>query len=89
MKRSKAQRLLTIEATLRDIAGTIGPLFPQGTCFALMVFDVGDKGHASYITNARREDMIKALREQADRLEHGAVAPHGAPQHPHNNPGDA
>jgi hypothetical protein len=39
--------------------------------FMLMMFDFGPDGFSSYISNARRADMVKALREQADRLEAG------------------
>ncbi len=42
--------------------------------FMLMLFDFGPDGFSSYISNARRADMIKALREQADRMEAGTDA---------------
>lgn len=44
---------------------TTGP--PLG--FMLMVFDFGEGGFLSYVSNAQRADMVKVLREQADRLE--------------------
>lgn len=38
--------------------------------FALIVFPVNDKtGMTNYISNCKREDMIKALRATADRIE--------------------
>ena len=41
---------------------------PMG--FMLMMFDFGPPGKfMTYFSNAQREDMIKALREQADHLE--------------------
>lgn len=52
-----------LKAELEDT--TTGP--PMG--FALWIFDFGDKGFLSYISNARREDMIKLLREHLKRLE--------------------
>ncbi len=41
----------------------------KGLGFALIVFPFYDAGMSNYISNAEREDMIKALRETADRLE--------------------
>lgn len=52
-----------LKAELEDM--TTGP--PMG--FALWIFDFGDTGFLSYISNARREDMIKLLREHLKRLE--------------------
>ena len=43
--------------------------------FMLMVFEFGKPGVANYVSNADREDMIKALREKADALEAGEVIP--------------
>lgn len=37
--------------------------------FCLLVFEFSDVGMANYISNTIRQDMIKALREAADRLE--------------------
>lgn len=37
--------------------------------YALIVFGVSEPGISNYISNCQREDMIKALRETADRLE--------------------
>ncbi len=38
--------------------------------YALLVFSFDDKVNAGdYISNAQREDMVKALRECADRVE--------------------
>jgi hypothetical protein len=37
--------------------------------FALLIFSFGEGGTMGYMSNARREDMILALREQADYLE--------------------
>lgn len=40
---------------------------PPGTLFALLVFD--DPMIAQYVSNARRRDIISAMRECANRLE--------------------
>lgn len=65
-------RLHEREANLRLSMELLVKTFP-GTGLAILAFDLegGDEIHMSYISNARREDMIKTLREQADRLEAG------------------
>lgn len=40
---------------------------PMGFC--LWMFDFGAEGHLAYISNARREDVIKLLREHLAKLE--------------------
>lgn len=45
-----------------------GPSRHDKALFVLLVFD--DPGVAQYVSNAERSDIIKALRETADRLEH-------------------
>lgn len=43
--------------------------------FALIVFDFDNPGIGNYISNAERSDMIKSLRETADRLERNQDIP--------------
>jgi hypothetical protein len=50
-----------IDGVLEDYVGHKG--------WALLVFDFYQPGISNYISNAKRADMIKALREAADRLE--------------------
>jgi hypothetical protein len=50
-----------IDGVLRDNLGEMG--------FALVIFEFNTLGVGNYISNAKREDMIVALRELADRLE--------------------
>ena len=57
---------------MRDIARDIEKQIDEKYGFAVLVFPFGEGGQvAHYISNARREDMIKALREKADILEAG------------------
>jgi hypothetical protein len=53
---------------------------PKEFAFVLLVAPFGEHGMANYIANAHREDMIKFLRETADRLEKGDT-----PQTPNYN----
>ena len=65
-----------MEAKAREIGRLIGAGMPKGWGFALLLFEFGPGGNASYISNAERADMIHALREQADVLErHGDTPP--------------
>ena len=53
-----------VEALARALDAII-PEYTDGERkgFALLVFDFGDGGNMQYCSNARREDMIAALRE--------------------------
>lgn len=42
---------------------------PEGAGFCVLYWSYGDRGVVQYGSNARREDMVQALREAADRLE--------------------
>lgn len=53
---------------MREIADAVRRRIPRGMGFAVLVFHY-DAGPASYISNAQRPEIIKALREQADVLE--------------------
>ena len=59
------------EPQLRDLmnglAKNVADQTPDGTLFFLVLFD--DPGLCQYVSNARREDIVKAMRETADRLE--------------------
>jgi hypothetical protein len=62
----------------KEIAGEMDDLSsgtPLG--FMLMVFDFKPGGFCAYVSNAQRADMVKALREQADRMEAGTDATKG------------
>lgn len=43
--------------------------------FALIVFEFNQPALSNYVSNADRKDMIKALRETADRLERNEDIP--------------
>jgi len=54
---------------MRNMANRITKRLPGGWGFVLVVFPFGEMGIGNYISNARRKEMIKGLRELADRLE--------------------
>lgn len=61
-----------VAETLRHIAGAINSTIKSEfgeMGFALLVFHFNAPGISHYISNARREDMIEAMREAADRIE--------------------
>jgi hypothetical protein len=73
--------LEALEAEARSIGRIIWGAIPDGTGFAVLLFDFGDGGNLTYISNGKRADLIKTLRECAEKLEHGAeYAPKGGRQ---------
>ncbi len=78
-----SQDLQSPEATCREIGTVIGQAIEdrygkQRVGFALLLFDFGKGGHLTYILNAEREDMVKALYECASTLLKGEDQPHFA-----------
>ena len=67
---------INTDKTMRFIADDIKAKCGDKYGFVVLVFPFGEAGRAAhYISNARREDMIKALREKADTLEAGQDIP--------------
>lgn len=60
------------EQSARALGRVIYDVMPDGWGFTLMMFSYGEGGNTTYISTARREDMLKALREMIEKLEAGA-----------------
>ncbi len=65
--------LAEVEKAARELARIIDRATPAGWGFALVHFRLGDptaegENTASYISNCRREDTVKGLRECAAKL---------------------
>lgn len=60
------------ERTCRGIGTVIAGALPTGWGFTLILSSFGEQGFSTYLSNCKREDMIKALREMADKIERGA-----------------
>jgi len=59
---------MIIDKQKMQMMGDILTALLKGKAFALLVFDFGDSPRAAnYISNARREDMDKALQETLTR----------------------
>lgn len=70
LKVRTAEDLQKLEAIAQAIAQRVGPAFDAaGAGFALLGFTFGEGGWATWVSNAERPDMIRALREMADSLE--------------------
>lgn len=53
-----------------NIDALIGPAFGQaGAGFVLLGFTFGEGGFSTYLSNGCRSDVVRLLRETADRLE--------------------
>lgn len=53
---------------MRYYAQILGAIIPKGYGFTLIVFPFRRPGISNYISNAKREDMIKALEEKLEQL---------------------
>jgi len=62
-----------MEVQGREIARALTGALPAQTGFAVMLFDLGEGKNLTWISNARREDMVKVLDEFKERLKHGAA----------------
>lgn len=64
---------------MNNVADVVKYQLPKGTLFCVLAFDnsapSGNGGITQYVSNCERADMIKALRETADRFERGEVVP--------------
>lgn len=85
MTATKAQRLdlhRKAEARLQKAARRVAQTLPDGIAFAVVTFvpnPTGGPSYSGYISNAVRDDMIKALRECANTLEAKRDVGPGAP----------
>lgn len=61
--------LKDLEERARHVGRLIGQHMPPGVGFALLVFDFGEGGHMTWLSNAERESMIEAMQEMVARLQ--------------------
>ncbi len=57
-----------IKALAVTLDSTLQTFYEREMGFALLIFEF-NSDQANYISNAKREDMVKALRETANRIE--------------------
>ncbi len=57
-----------LEEDGRRLADAIVEGLPPGSGFTLLVFDFGESGNLSYISNAQRPDMLAVFQEMVRRL---------------------
>jgi hypothetical protein len=61
-----------VRERLQETARTIATLLPPHTGFVLLAFDMDtDHGRLEYVSNGRREDVVKVMREWIDKTESG------------------
>ena len=64
---------MTPREQLEEVAREIGRKISSGlkprVGFGLLIFNFGEEGDLAWITNADASDMVKALRETADKVE--------------------
>ena len=52
-----------VQTMLKDIGKTLHGAMPDGFCFSFLMFSIGDGGSTFYISDANRDDMLKAMQE--------------------------
>lgn len=52
-----------IEQLLKELGTTLATRMPEGWGFTLMLYSYGPGGDLFYISSARRDDMIRVMRE--------------------------
>lgn len=70
-RRDLPKELHEREALMREAMRYLDEKFPKGTGLTLLAFDFGGGGHMSYVSNAQRADMIKAMEEHLEHLKMG------------------
>ena len=60
--------LAKLEAQARKLGHAIGDDLPQGIGFVVWLFEFGNDGWATYVSNAQRASMIEALEELLKKL---------------------
>lgn len=56
---------------MQFLAGYIAKRLGKKYGFCLLVFDFGETGRMNYVSNAKREDMIPAIKEFIEKTEEG------------------
>ena len=64
-----------IDYVMQRIGQKVRKRLPEGFLFAVLVLPSTNAGIGNYVSNASRKDMIKALRETADRIERNQDKP--------------
>lgn len=67
--------LADLEKRCREIGTLIGDRLPEGVGFALMLFTYGGNGWSTYISSAKRQDMIALLTEMLHKLKFSPEPP--------------
>ena len=74
MKPTNMAKLVKMEKVNREVGGLIGQAIKEqggGYGFALFMFSFGEGTEMTWISNAERPDMVKALREFIETVERG------------------
>jgi hypothetical protein len=63
------ERSNTLDLLAKAVEQSLTNIYGKKVGFALFMFEFGSKKAGDYISNANREDMIKFMRDLANRLE--------------------
>ena len=71
----KPEEKIPLEELMKGLHGGARSLIPKEFGLAILVFPLERAGLTNYISDAQRPEMIKLLRELADRLEQNNTFP--------------
>ena len=54
---------------INSVCTVVNDMLPPDTGFCILMFPFGKAGNSQYGSNCNREDMVRALREAANRLD--------------------
>jgi len=57
---------------IQGFARGIEKILPPDACFILLAYAPGSKSHTDYVSNGKRQDLIRVLRGSADDIENKA-----------------
>ena len=60
-----------VALAMNDLGGLVHQFAPDGWGFCLMYFSYGDDKQSLYVSDCKRDGVVAALRQLADRLESG------------------
>jgi hypothetical protein len=56
------------------MGGELKRSLPAGVGFAVLVFDIGEKGNLAYVSSAERRSMLEAMREFIAKAEREGIS---------------
>lgn len=62
------EKELEVKKQLQNIASVLKEMLPEGFGFILLAYAHKEKGEMMYVSNSKREDVIKAMEEFIEKV---------------------